>query len=81
MVYLIQLLFYLLPIAAIVFFIKSLVNYISARKEYRYQTGNISEEELKKRKLLLIVSSAIMVVLVAVVVGFAILLIMAIAYM
>ena len=81
MVYLMMLLFYLLPIGAIVFFVKSLTSYLSARKEYRYGTGNVSQEELKKRKLFLIVSSVIMGVLVAVVVGFLFLLIMAIAYM
>lgn len=81
MVYLMQYLYYLLPIAAIVFFIISLVRYISARNSYRYKTGSISKEELKKRKLLLIISSVIMAVLVAVVVGFIFLLVMAIAYM
>lgn len=81
MVYLMQLLFYLLPIGAIVFFVKSLISYLSARKEYRYGTGSVSLDELKRRKLFLIVSSVIMGVLAAVVIGFLFLLIMAIAYM
>lgn len=78
---LILILFYAIPIGSIVFFIQSLINYISARKKYRYETGSISKEELDKRKILLIVSSVIMGVLAAVVIGFAVLLFMAIAYM
>lgn len=81
MAHFMPLLFYLLPIGAIVFFVKSLTSYISARNEYRYGTGNVSKEKLQILKLLLIVSSIIMVVLAIVVIGFFFLLIMAIAYM
>lgn len=64
-----------LPIGAIVFFIVSLVRYLSGRK------GGCEAQEMHRRKILLVVSSVIMGVLVASILGIIALLYMAIAYM
>lgn len=68
-------LFFGLPLAAVVFFVVSLVRYIRAKK------CGIDAEKLKEHRILLIVSSVIAGVLLAVVVGFVTLLMMAIAFM
>ena len=64
-----------LPIGAIVFFIVSLVRYLSGRK------NSCETQEMKRRKILLVISSVIMGVLVASIIGRIALLYMAIAYM
>ena len=64
-----------LPIGAIVFFIVSLVRFLSGRK------GGCEAQEMKRRKILLVISSVIMGVLVASMLGIIALLYMAIAYM
>lgn len=78
---LISILFFAIPIGAITFFIVSLCQYISAKKQHKRQPGSVSPEELKKRKILMIVSSVIAGVLVAVVIGLIALLVMAVAFM
>ncbi len=64
-----------LPIAAIIFFIVSLVRFLSGRK------SGCEAREMKRRKILLVVSSIIMAVLVASIIGMIALLYMAIAFM
>lgn len=68
-------LLFCIPVAAIVFFIISLVRYLDGRK-----TG-CDDSEMRKRKLLLILSAVIVGVLVVAVVALIVLLYMAIAYM
>lgn len=65
----------LLPLGTIVFFIVSLVRYVSGKK------AGYAEAEMKRRKVLLVVSAILMGVLVASVIGIIALLYMAIAYM
>ena len=64
-----------LPIAAIIFFIVSLVRFLSGKK------SGCDTREMKRRKILLVVSSIIMAVLVASIIGMIALLYMAIAFM
>ncbi len=68
-------LFFGLPLAAVIFFVVSLVRYVRAKR------SGADPQERKKRRILLIVSSIIAGVLLAVVVGFIVLLMMAIAFM
>jgi asparagine N-glycosylation enzyme membrane subunit Stt3 len=65
----------LLPLGTVVFFIVSLVRYVSGKK------AGCEGQELKRRKILLVVSSVMMGVLVASLVGIIVLLYMAIAFM
>lgn len=78
---LMQILFYGIPIAAVVFFSVSLFRYCSARQKNKRTPGSFGTEEMKRRKLLLIVSAVIAGILAAVVIGFALLLLLAVAYM
>lgn len=70
-----SLLVMILPLGTIVFFIVSLVRYVSGKK------AGCQEQELKRRKVLLVVSSVMMGVLVASLIGIIVLLYMAIAFM
>lgn len=81
MLNIISMLFYLIPVAAIVFFVVSLCLYLSARKQNKDTPGFIPKETMNLRKCLLIVSSAILAVLLCMVIGLAILLYTAIAFM
>lgn len=81
MIYLMHGLFYGIPLAAIVFFIVSLVLYCSARRQVKRQPGSISSRKLKTYKTMLIVSSVIAGVLAAVVIGCVGLMFMAVAFM
>lgn len=65
--------FYAIPIAAIVFFIVSLILYFSAKNKNKQAPGTYSESQMKNRKTLLTISSAIAGVLAAVVIGLALL--------
>lgn len=76
-----QIFFYGIPLAAILFFAISLYCYCKAKKTNKMQPGTFTEEELKIRKVLLIVSSVIMGILVVVVIAFIALLSMAVAFM
>lgn len=73
--YLIYGLFFGFPLAAVIFFVVSLVRYV------RVKRSGADPQERKKRGILLIVSSIVAGALLAVVVGFIALLMMAIAFM
>ncbi len=74
-------LIYLIPLAAIVFFIVSLCCYISARSQYKAEPNELNCHKKQATKTLLIVSSIIMGVLLAVIIGFVALMFTAVAYM
>ena len=81
MLYLMQMLYYLIPVAAIVFFVVSLWLYLAARKRNKQQPGAVRAGRLKWLKWQLIVASAVVGVLVAVLIVFVFLLFMAVAFM
>lgn len=70
-----------IPVAAIVFFVVSLIRYRSAKKLNMQASDTYSEEQMKSRRNLMITSSVIAGILVAVVIAFACLMFMAVAYM
>ncbi len=72
---------YLIPMTSIVFFIVSLCDYISSKKQYKIEPNEVNEQKKNATKSLLIVSSVIMGVLLAVVIGFMALMFTAVAYM
>ena len=76
MLYLSYLLIFGIPVAACIFFVITLVNYMNVKKQ-----EIVSEEELKSSKRWFRIASIIMGCLVAVVVGFIILLYSSIAFM
>ena len=73
--YISQILFYGFPIAAVVFFIISLVLYIKERK------GNRDAETMKMRRTMLMVASTILGTLIIVVILIIFLLFTAVAFM
>ncbi len=75
------LLYFLIPLAALVFFVVSLILYCMARAQNKRFPGSVRPDTLKTRLTLLIVSSVILGVLVLVTVGLIALLFMALAYM
>jgi len=81
MLYLIQSLYYLIPISALVFFAVSLILYIKARRKNKRIPGSYSASQLKTRLILLIVSAVIFGIMALVVVAFFLLLLMAVAFM
>lgn len=81
MLYLVEFLYFVIPFAAIIFFVVSLCQYLSAKKQNKRQPGSVSPQTLKNRKILLIVSSVIAGVLVAILITFVALLFMAVAFM
>ena len=74
-------LIYLIPLAAIAFFVISLCNFIVAKKQYKAEPNEMNEQKKNTTKTLLITSSVIMGVLLTVVIGFMALMFMAVAYM
>lgn len=74
-------LIYLIPLAAIVFFVASLCGYLGAKKQYKAEPNELNEQKRSATKTLLIISSIIMGVLLVVVIGFMSLMFMAVAYM
>jgi len=74
-------LYYLIPLAALVFFGISLFRYCYAKHRNKRNPGTYFESELKIRKIWLIVSSVIVGLMAIVVGGFIGLLLMAVAYM
>lgn len=71
-------LFYMIPIAAIIFFIVSLIRFFYAKNKNKQTPDSYSESQIKNRKTLLTISSAITGVLAAVIIVFwALLLLMA----
>ena len=79
--YLFMSLIYIIPIAAIVFFIVSLCDYIGTKKKYVAEPNDFNEQKKKETKTRLMVASIIMGVLLTVIVGFVVMMYMAIAYM
>ncbi|MCD8357111.1 MAG: hypothetical protein LUE11_11170 [Clostridia bacterium] len=73
--------FYGIPIAALLFFIISLYRYLYAKGKNKTEPNSFSAEEMEKRKSSLKLSSVIAGVLALVIIGLAVLLFMAIAYM
>lgn len=73
--------FYGIPVAALVFFVVSLCRFISAKSKNKKEPGAFSAEEMKTRKMLLIISALIVGVLVAVVIAFIAVLSMAVMHM
>ena len=69
------------PLAVLIFFICSLVAYISAKKKNKAAPGTYTPEQITTRKILLIVSSVILGVIVAIIVGFMALLATAVIFM
>lgn len=76
-----ELLFYAMPMVVILFFVFSLVCFISAKRKNKKQPGSVRPEEIKWRKTLLIVASVVMAVFLAVVIGLIALLATAVAFM
>ena len=81
MLYLMEFLYFAIPVAAIIFFVVSLCLYLSAKKQNKLQPGSVSTQTLRSRKTMLIVSSVIAGVLVVVFLAFVALLFMAVAFM
>lgn len=81
MLYLMEFLYFAIPVAAIIFFVVSLCMYLSAKKQNKRQPGSVSSQTIKNRKILLIVSSVIAGVLVTILIAFIALLFMAVAFM
>lgn len=81
MFYLLQTLFYLIPVAAILFFVISLISYLYAIRRNKRTPGTYNDEQMKIRKICLAISSVIAGILAAVVLGFTALLFMAVAFM
>lgn len=81
MLYLMEFLYFAIPVAAIIFFVVSLCLYFSAKKQNKLQPGSVSAQTLRSRKTMLIVSSVIAGVLVVVFLAFVALLFMAVAFM
>lgn len=81
MLYLIQLLYYAIPVAAIIFFVTSLVRYISAKKRNKRQPGSVSARKMSILGWTLVVASVIMGVFLIVIIAFCALMFMAVAFM
>lgn len=81
MLFLMEFLYFAIPIAAIIFFVVSLWLYLSAKKQNKRQPGSVSTSTLKSRKIMLVVSSVIAAILAMVVIAFIALLFMAVAFM
>lgn len=79
--YLTAIMFFAVPIGTIIFFVVSLVLFLTARSENKHNPGAFSVQQIQTRKILLIVSSVITGVVLAVAIGLIALLYMALAYM
>ena len=80
----VYLFFFGLPLAAIVFFVVSLIRYLRLKikiKKYGEPFSVYSRDEMVKRTTLLVISIIVAVVIVAIVVGIYILLLNAIAFL
>lgn len=75
------LMFYGIPASAVVFFAVSLFRYCHGKHLNKRTPETVPPEKMKSRKICLIVSSIIAGILAAVVIGFAVLLLMAVAFM
>ena len=81
MFYLMVFLYFAIPIASVVFFVKSLVSLLRALRDHREEPDSISPKTLKGLKIRMIIAAIVMTVLLTVTIGFAVLLVLAIAYM
>ena len=79
--YIMQGIYYAIPVAAVVFFVVSLVLFLSAKRQESQAPGSVDATRLKTLKFLLIVSSIIAGVLLLVVLAFMALMFMAVAFM
>lgn len=79
--YLIQFIFFGIPIIAILLFVASLYEYFEAKKKYKIEVTEANEKEVKSKKKFVILSSVIMGVIVTVVMVLLCLVYMSIAYM
>ncbi|MBR4292475.1 MAG: hypothetical protein IKT54_02570 [Clostridia bacterium] len=79
--FILSIMYGLAPAAILLFFICSLVAYISAKKKNKASPGTYTPEQITTRKIFLIVSSIILGVIVAIVVGFMALLATAVIFM
>lgn len=76
-----ELLFFGVPIAAVLFFGVSLWRFLSAKGANKKAPGTYTEKQLGALRLVLILASVIAGVICAIVVGFICLMFMAVAYM
>ena len=76
-----ELLFFGVPIAAVLFFGVSLWRFLSAKGANKKAPGTYTENQLAALRLVLILASVIAGVICAIVVGFICLMFMAVAYM
>ena len=81
MAYLMQFLFYGIPVVAVVLFIVCLVRYRMAKKKNKLEPGTYSEKEVKQRKLLAVVSGIIAGTFVVIILSFIALLFLDVAFM
>lgn len=72
---------YLVPMAAIVFFVVNLINFVRAKKQYKTNPTDFNLQKKSTTITLLIISSVILGVLLAVIIAFVSLMFMAVAYM
>lgn len=79
--YIISALYYIIPAAALVFFIISFARWRDAKEQNKRTPGTYSPEQMKSRKICLIVASVIAGILAVVVLAFIGLLMMAVAFM
>lgn len=77
----VTLLFHLIPVAAVLFFLISLICYCRAEHKNKRVPGTYTQSQMATRRMLLVISSVIVGTLAAVVIGFGILLSMAITHM
>ncbi len=73
--------FYLIPLAALIFAAVCIYRYCTARRKNKTVPGSFSTQEMKMRKLLMIISIVIAGIFLVIVVGFILLLFMAVAFM
>ena len=81
MAYLMQFLFYGIPVLAVVLFVVCLVRYRMAKKKNSQEPGTYSEKEMKQRKLLVAVLGVIAGTFVMIILSFIAMLFLAVAFM
>ena len=77
----VEVLYYIIPAAALIFFGISLFRYLYAKRKNKRTPGTYTPEQMKSRKIFLIVSLVIAGILAVVVLAFIGLLMMAVAFM
>lgn len=78
---LIEIIYFAIPVAALAFFVVSLMLFLSARKKNKILPGSVDEGTMRIRKAMMIVSAVVAGILIVITVGFALLLTMSISYM